>query len=166
MPRVAARARLRKSLQQPQRALLLADARVKIRDAREDLVVARGTRFDLHQLEGARVVPTLHQCVTLLEHERGVVRRGANEALVLRDRRVDVAALLQKVDHAQSQIDLTRVDRERTTVRRDGLHAVARLFVERAEKREPREVGDVLLLELLHQVGQPLLGPIHLGHHQ
>ena len=43
------------------------------------------------------------------------------------------------------------------------LRRVARLLVEPAQQREAREVARVLVLELLHELGQPLVGAVDLG---
>ena len=53
--------------------------------------------------------------------------------------------------------------RERALVRLDGLGAVARLLVERAQEREAREVVRVLVLELLDEHRQLLVGAVDLG---
>jgi hypothetical protein len=58
---------------------------------------------------------------------------------------------------------LPGLEGERALVGVDGPRGVARLFVEAAQQGEPREVAGVLVLELLDQLGQALVGPVDLG---
>ena len=155
----------REPLQHLERLVLLADAPIEVGDAREDLFVARrrAPRAFGHELHGPRAVPALHERVALFEHERRVVRRCLDEPFVLGDGFVQITVRLKQANHPEADVDLPRADGERLLVRVDGLLRVARLFVEAAEQREAREVGRVLVLELLHELGQALVGAVDLG---
>jgi hypothetical protein len=110
-----------------------------------------------------RAIAALKERIALLEDELRVVRGGADERLVLDDRLVELALRLQDADHLEPQIDVLRVDRERLLVRVQRLAGVARLLIEGAEEGEALEVARVLVLDLLDQDGQLLIGTIDLG---
>ncbi len=162
VPGVGAR-RQRQPLQDLERAVVLPDSSVKICDAGEDLLVAVRARLEVrHELERTRVVAALQERVALFEDELGIVGSGADEPLVLQDGPIEVTVRLQEADHPQAHVHLARVQSECALVRCDRLVAVARLFVERCQKGQPRVVVRVLILEILHEHRQLLVSPVDL----
>ena len=91
-----------------ERLVVLADARVEVGDARRAPPRRCPPRASSsrHELQRARAVAALEQRLALLEDELRVVRRGADEAVVLGDGLVEVAVGLEQADHAQAQVDL------------------------------------------------------------
>ena len=147
-----------------ERAIVLADAPVEVGEAGEDLLVALAAGLELgEELQRARAVAALHERLALLEDELRVVRGRADERLVLGDRLVELALRLEDADHLEAEIDVLRVDRERLLVGLEGLRAVAGLLVESAEEREALKVVRVLVLDLLDEDRELLIGAVDLG---
>ena len=122
-----------------------------------------GAHLELaHKPQGPGAVAALHQGGALLEDELRVVRRGANQALVLGDGLIEVAVRLQQADHTQPQVDLPRADRERAPEGLDGLRAVSRLLVQGPEQGQARKIARMLVLELLDEHRELLVGPVDL----
>ena len=92
----------------------------------------------------------------------GLLGAARIRASYSRDRLIEIAVGLQEANHPQAEIDLPRVDGERALERLDRLGPVAGLLVERAEERQPREVRRVLVLELLHEHRELLVGAVDL----
>ena len=160
MPRVPAPL-LRETLEHAQGSALLSDAPIEVRESREHVLVASCARFEVgHQRQSAGSVAPLKERFTLLEDKLGAVGRRPNQPRVLGNRAIELTVGLEQAHHANTQLDLSRVDRERTPIRGDGASAVTRLFVEASQKRQACEVARVLAFDLLDEHGHFLISAV------
>ncbi len=95
VPRIPART-LREALQDLQRSFPISDSRVEVGNARQDFLVGRSARLEVHhELQRAGTIAALQERLALLEYELRVVRRRPNQPFVFADGRVELSVCLQ-----------------------------------------------------------------------